>query len=215
MWVGFRDENGIPTLECLGLKFDSVANLGFLCPVGHSGDAIATTLSQWNTLVIDCGLGTTTTASSGRSIVYSRGQFFPVHLASRHLWPTVLAQPTHTLDLTPDEIASRRALPTRLEGLKFCLGLRLLITQGGSMGLAPRGTQRGDLIAILLGAPVPHILRQRSDGRYNLVVECYVHGIMGGEALAHLSQELRGLGHRSRPFPKMSSSAGLEIFEIQ
>jgi len=56
------------------------------------------------------------------------------------------------------------------------------------MGLA-HGPELGDLIYILLGAPVPYIFRRIPiliDGiqAYKLVGECYVYGIMDGEVMA-------------------------------
>ena len=59
---------------------------------------------------------------------------------------------------------------------KFCS------TNHGCIGLVPRTTQNGDLIAIFLGADVPFVLRSTSVETYELVGECYIHGIMNGEA---------------------------------
>jgi hypothetical protein len=58
-------------------------------------------------------------------------------------------------------------------------------------GLAPDGTEIGDIICILCGCSVPVILREGSGddtGCWRLVGECYVHGIMDGEITeAHLT----------------------------
>ena len=90
------------------------------------------------------------------------------------------------------------------------------MTKSGLLGLAPPLAIPGDIIAILLGAPVPHVLRKK-DSCYTLVGECYVNGVMGGEALAHLSKEiaLQVPGHRVRPFQKSKSTAPLEWFLIR
>ena len=51
-------------------------------------------------------------------------------------------------------------------------------------GLAPDGTEIGDIVCILCGCSVPVILREGSGddtGCWRLVGECYVHGIMDGE----------------------------------
>jgi len=46
----------------------------------------------------------------------------------------------------------------------------------------PEGAETGDLICILYGGEVPYVLRPQRNG-YNVVVgECYVDGIMYGEA---------------------------------
>jgi hypothetical protein len=53
------------------------------------------------------------------------------------------------------------------------------------LGHVPRETEVGDVIVILKGAQVPHVLRraEQEDGRYVLVGECYVHGMMDGEVV--------------------------------
>lgn len=42
-----------------------------------------------------------------------------------------------------------------------CLGRRFFVTSKGSFGLGPEGTKIGDNVCVLLGAPVPFILRKR------------------------------------------------------
>jgi hypothetical protein len=102
------------------------------------------------------------------------------------------------------------------ESLRFISGRRIMATETGFIGLAPPNAKPTDIVCIFLGAPVPIILRPHSGGNYNLVGECYVYGVMDGEALGHLNDELRALGHRSRPCPggKSKSSAPLETFKI-
>jgi hypothetical protein len=58
----------------------------------------------------------------------------------------------------------------------FCM------TEDGYMGLAPNGGRLGDRIGIILGCDVPFILRQVGN-EWKLVGECYIHGLMDGEAL--------------------------------
>jgi hypothetical protein len=52
-------------------------------------------------------------------------------------------------------------------------------------GLAPPDTRVGDIICILFGCSVPVVLRPvpNEKGRYNFIGECYVHGMMDGEAI--------------------------------
>jgi hypothetical protein len=53
-------------------------------------------------------------------------------------------------------------------------------------GLCPPTTKETDTICILFGCSVPVLLRKReSNGKkcYTLIGECYVHGMMDGEAL--------------------------------
>lgn len=52
------------------------------------------------------------------------------------------------------------------------------------IGLLPRGTKLGDQICVFLGAHVPFIIRHHEKGdSYQLIGECYVHGIMEGEVM--------------------------------
>ena len=62
-------------------------------------------------------------------------------------------------------------------------GRKLMTTARGFLGLAPEGLQKGDSLWILLGCSVPVALRSCGD-YYKLVGECYVHGVMEGEAMA-------------------------------
>ena len=56
----------------------------------------------------------------------------------------------------------------------------------GLIGLAPMAAQVGDIIVILYGCTVPVVLRPKEEieqSVFQLVGECYVHGIMDGEAI--------------------------------
>lgn len=57
---------------------------------------------------------------------------------------------------------------------------RMMRTDTGYIGLAPRTTEVGDRVALLKGASVPILLRPNGDTWIN-VGEAYVHGIMYGE----------------------------------
>jgi hypothetical protein len=59
----------------------------------------------------------------------------------------------------------------------------LCATTAGHIGSVPHGSVVGDVIGIFQGGTVPFVLRESEDGHYQLVGECYVHGIMDGEAL--------------------------------
>ncbi|KAI2467589.1 HET-domain-containing protein [Annulohypoxylon bovei var. microspora] len=64
-----------------------------------------------------------------------------------------------------------------------CYGKCMFLTEAG-MGLCPNGSRVGDILVILYGSKVPHLLRPSGDPReYYFVGECYVDGIMRGEAL--------------------------------
>ncbi|KAL8702186.1 MAG: hypothetical protein Q9201_004541 [Fulgogasparrea decipioides] len=61
-------------------------------------------------------------------------------------------------------------------------GNRICKTQNGYLANVPKECEEGDIVAILYGWDTPFILRPVPTG-YLLVGECYVHGIMHGEAI--------------------------------
>ncbi|KAH7086800.1 heterokaryon incompatibility protein-domain-containing protein [Paraphoma chrysanthemicola] len=68
---------------------------------------------------------------------------------------------------------------------KVCAHRALFVTQKGYIGLAPWNARVGDAVYVLKGGKTPFILRRKSVGEeFSLVGECYVYGIMGGEALS-------------------------------
>ncbi|KAI4132568.1 MAG: hypothetical protein LQ338_000667 [Usnochroma carphineum] len=66
-------------------------------------------------------------------------------------------------------------------GIGYCLRRRLAKTKMGYLGLVPPEADVGDKVFILEGGKTPYVLRQK-DEYWQLVGECYVHGIMYGEA---------------------------------
>ena len=58
---------------------------------------------------------------------------------------------------------------------------RSLATAMGFLGLAYEGVRPGDMVCLLAEAQTPFVLRPATAGRYYLIGECYVHGIMYGE----------------------------------
>jgi len=74
--------------------------------------------------------------------------------------------------------------------LRACLGRRFFMTERGFMGIGPMNTRQGDVVVVVLGLPIPFVLRQVEGSDpviYNLVGECYVHGIMDGELVERQS----------------------------
>ncbi|KAL8895005.1 MAG: hypothetical protein Q9207_008337 [Kuettlingeria erythrocarpa] len=53
----------------------------------------------------------------------------------------------------------------------------------GRLGLAPKATEPGDKICVLLGCESPLVLRSDGSGNHAVVGECYIDGMMSGEAL--------------------------------
>jgi hypothetical protein len=62
---------------------------------------------------------------------------------------------------------------------------RFCVTAQGRLGVVPCNTRDGDIVAVLYGAQVPFIIRPKKSAKeiqYELVGECYIHGLMDGEA---------------------------------
>jgi hypothetical protein len=58
------------------------------------------------------------------------------------------------------------------------------ITQDGLMGLGPQCMEKGDIFCVLFGGQCLYALRPtQSPGEYLYVGDCYVHGLMYGEAM--------------------------------
>lgn len=68
------------------------------------------------------------------------------------------------------------------------LNRRLVNTEWGRLGLAPPPVKKRDLVCILFGCSVPILLRRHidadtSEDYFQIIGECYIHGMMEGEAL--------------------------------
>jgi hypothetical protein len=63
------------------------------------------------------------------------------------------------------------------------IGRKPFRTQQGYIGLGPFILRPGDVVCVFYGSRVPFILRPVGD-RFQFLGECYLHGIMNGEALS-------------------------------
>ncbi|UPK94584.1 hypothetical protein LCI18_005519 [Fusarium solani-melongenae] len=80
------------------------------------------------------------------------------------------------------------------------MGSRLFLTRGGCISLGPEEVKAGDDAYVFAGAHMPFMVRHGeardvpSIGRrecHQLVGECYIHGIMDGEAMGGFEQDKR------------------------
>ncbi|KAH7417000.1 hypothetical protein BKA64DRAFT_285072 [Cadophora sp. MPI-SDFR-AT-0126] len=74
----------------------------------------------------------------------------------------------------------------RLFADKLWSWMGFFTTTDGYMGIGSMNMHLGDLIVVLFGGEVLFILRSEGEN-YSLVGECYVHGLMDGEAMAMLA----------------------------
>ena len=70
----------------------------------------------------------------------------------------------------------------------MCPSRAFFRTREGYIGLGPDYLEIGDIICVLFGGRVPYILRPEKD-YFLLVAECYVQGVMGGEAVERMKGE--------------------------
>jgi hypothetical protein len=99
--------------------------------------------------------------------------------------------------------------------LAMCIRRRLFLTLNGFIGLGPDTVQEGDIVTVLSGGDIPYLLRpianpellsktesassptitQTSSGQsYIFVGECYVEGVMCGEAVQAVNQKSHLVG---------------------
>ena len=83
---------------------------------------------------------------------------------------------------------------------RVTINRRFFETSQHYLGIGPQSMQMGDVICILFGASTPVVLRPLpgTDGLYQFLGDCYVHGVMFGEALE-----------------SVRDSAKFEIFRLQ
>jgi hypothetical protein len=70
-----------------------------------------------------------------------------------------------------------------------CHDRRFFVSETGRFGWGPDGMEEGDAIAILNGLDFPLVLRHVKEG-YEVVGDCYAHGIMLGEAMENTLDEV-------------------------
>ena len=69
---------------------------------------------------------------------------------------------------------------------------RAFSSRKGFLGLGPKLAQPDDVICIFMGGQTPYIIRPGEDGKYRLIGDAYVHGIMDGEFMAQ-GPEIEGI----------------------
>ncbi|MCJ1243494.1 hypothetical protein MMC30_000691 [Trapelia coarctata] len=90
-------------------------------------------------------------------------------------------------DVEPEKIDAVHLRDALMQRDRVNLGRRLVTTERGYVGMALETVERADVVAVLLGCSTPMVLRQvQGDSgylRWKVVGECYLHGIMNGEAM--------------------------------
>jgi hypothetical protein len=69
--------------------------------------------------------------------------------------------------------------------MSACYQRRFFATEGGRIGLGPLSIQPGDAICVLYGAETPFMMQPVThDSTHIFRGECYIHGLMDGEAIS-------------------------------
>lgn len=76
---------------------------------------------------------------------------------------------------------------------RWCASRRRGLTKRGYVGQFCADARIGDVICIPAGSAVPFVIHLREKGMYEVIGECYVHGIMQGEAFRNVKEEFHDL----------------------
>jgi hypothetical protein len=103
-------------------------------------------------------------------------------------------------DMFKKEFGHESALDevARLRAMRFATAMKLMsiqrsvgLTHKGYIASVPGHAEPGDFICVLFGGKVPFIIRPEArESRYVLLGDTYVHGIMKGEAVEGVANEL-------------------------
>ncbi|KAF1962474.1 hypothetical protein CC80DRAFT_487924, partial [Byssothecium circinans] len=89
--------------------------------------------------------------------------------------------------------ASRNPMICRATHIMAEMQRHLFISDKGYIGLVTTNAMPGDEVWVLLSCNIPLVMRKKDDGTRILVGECYVHGIMYGEAVKDIEAGQREL----------------------
>jgi hypothetical protein len=97
-----------------------------------------------------------------------------------------LTEHRNGLDVAKSMIAPKNPVIDRSKHILCEMQRHLFVSEKGYVGLLTTNAEPGDEVWILLGCNIPLLLRKHDDGKRTLIGECYVHGIMYGEAVKEL-----------------------------
>lgn len=106
-----------------------------------------------------------------------RGHLLQTQQAVRFLRQILIDESPQSFCKRPEMTKYISAMAYRLEGWTF------FTTAEGSIGLSPAEIRPGDVASALLGARSLMMLRQRSNGKHEVLGECYVHRMMQAQGL--------------------------------
>ncbi|KAK2593669.1 hypothetical protein QQS21_008638 [Conoideocrella luteorostrata] len=138
----------------------------------------------WKTLICNNTLNSMKKASSDYAVFYQC--LITVILAHNRSWkvPQLNPGPLSFKELAgygPSDVAGKSDVFVT-GSIEFCNTKRRGRTRRGFVGQFPLKSQIGDMIFLPLGSAIPFLIRQATPGVYRIIGECYLHGIMEGEA---------------------------------
>lgn len=113
---------------------------------------------------------------------YEENKQFYIHGRSLENWIAKQPKSLNNSPITVKSSYSSESDPFRESFGRTNFRRQLFTTKRGYIGLAPLGADCGDIVCIFPGCSVPLILRQQQ-WFHELIGDCYVHGIMNGEAI--------------------------------
>ncbi|KAL8837301.1 MAG: hypothetical protein Q9170_002558 [Blastenia crenularia] len=90
-------------------------------------------------------------------------------------------------DLEYESVNLVEHLEVELRLITMANGRRFCLTHSGRIGWIPGAARPGDVVTIFRGSAVPVLLRPHN-GSYLVIGQCYIHGIMDGEAVGDTAQ---------------------------
>ncbi|KAE8447150.1 hypothetical protein EG329_011134 [Mollisiaceae sp. DMI_Dod_QoI] len=88
--------------------------------------------------------------------------------------------------LTTKRVNSRYILESQTNheaARQVCHLRKHFVTASGYQGIGPAQMGPDDVVLVVFGGRCPYVIREIEPGAYRLVGECYVHGMMDGEAI--------------------------------
>lgn len=124
--------------------------------------------------------------------------FWKTLVGNRFRGSSGLVLPPTNANISYEILTKRRAVPSDLSYhsplfLEMCLfqgrmaivtsERSFIITDHGFLGMAPDDSKPGDVVCVFQGGEVPFVLRPKENDQWELIGECYLHGIMEGKAV--------------------------------
>ncbi|EUC47208.1 hypothetical protein COCMIDRAFT_90727 [Bipolaris oryzae ATCC 44560] len=186
------------TLILRGRVFDVVNQRGEVYPspddINFASRASKPILDQWKTMAMNTQSGTYHSLHAKEDAFWRTTlidlQVEGLHFEENAGWIPAQRLPVDAKYIPPKTTKEEGHLLQAMEQRQLCLnGRRFCITKKGHFCLLPLTASEKDVICVLLGGEVPYVLRRTDDqsqDSYTMVGECYVHGIMDGEAIVDI-----------------------------